>query len=162
MTRVVVLGDTHVRRGQARRLSDATYELLMAADAIWHTGDVVIPELLDELAGFAPVTAVLGNNDHELVGSLPERVEEVIDGVRLAMVHDSGVSEGRAARMRRWFPDADVVLFGHSHLPANEAGVDGQLLVNPGSPTERRRAPTHTVAVLDIEAGAVSAEIVEV
>lgn len=152
-TRIVVLADTHLARGSSRRLPNAAYEHLLGADAIWHAGDVVVPELLDELAGFAPVTAVLGNNDHELVGRLPERAEAEVDGVRLAMVHDSGTRTGRPARMRRWFPDADVVLFGHSHEPCDEVGVEGQRLVNPGSPTWRRRAPAHTLAVLHLDAG---------
>lgn len=160
-TRLVVLADTHVARGSSRRLPDAAYQLLGRADAIWHAGDVVIPELLDELAGFAPVEAVLGNNDHELFGVLPERVEATLDGVRVAMVHDSGATKGRERRMRRWFPDADLVIFGHSHQPLDTEGVDGQRLLNPGSPTERRRAPTHTMAVVTLDAGALTAELVQ-
>jgi putative phosphoesterase len=160
-TRIVVLADTHVTRGGARRLPDRAYELLDTADAIWHAGDVVVPELLDELAGFAPVTAVLGNNDHELVGTLPERVEEVVDGVRIAMVHDSGTTKGRERRMRRWFPDADVVVFGHSHLPLDAEGVDGQRLLNPGSATWKRRAPAHTCAVLTVDGGRIRTELVD-
>jgi len=160
-TRIVVLADTHVTRGGSRRLPDRAYELLETADAIWHAGDVVVPELLDELAGFAPVTAVLGNNDHELVGTLPERVEEVVDGVRVAMVHDSGARTGREARLRRWFPDADLVVFGHSHLPLDAEGADGQRLLNPGSATWKRTAPTHTCAVLTLDDGAVAVELVD-
>lgn len=166
-TRVVVLGDTHIRRGSARRLPDAAYELLAEADQIWHAGDVLIPEFLDELRGFAPVQAVLGNNDGELLGILPERAEETVDGVRLAMVHDSGTTKGREGRMARWFPEADVVIFGHSHQPVDQAGAelgDGrrQRLLNPGSPTERRRAPSHTMAVLDLDAGSVRTRLVDV
>jgi uncharacterized protein len=157
----VVLADTHVRRGSSRRLPDAAYDHLLRADVVLHAGDVLIPELLDELSGFAPVRAVLGNNDHELLGLLPERRIEVLDGVRVAMVHDSGPTKGRAARMRRWFPDADAVVFGHSHQPEVGAGVEGQLLLNPGSPTERRRAPTHTLALLHLERGTATAELVE-
>jgi len=159
-TRVVVLADTHVTRGGSRRLPDRAYEVLDDADAIWHAGDLVVPELLDELAGFAPVTAVLGNNDHELVGRLSERVEDVVDGVRLAMVHDSGTTKGRERRMRRWFPDADVVIFGHSHEPVDAEGVDGQRLLNPGSATWKRRAAAHTLAVLTLDAGRVAVELV--
>ena len=121
----------------------------------------MIPELLDELRGFAPVTAVLGNNDHELVGVLPERVEETIDGVRMAMVHDSGATKGRERRMRRWFPEADLVVFGHSHQPVDAEGVDGQRLLNPGSATWKRRAPTHTAAVVTVEDGSIATELVE-
>lgn len=159
-TRLVVLADTHVSRGSSRRLPDGAYELLDGADAIWHAGDVVVPELLDELAGFAPVQAVLGNNDHELFGLLPERIEETIDGVRVAMVHDSGTTKGRERRMRRWFPDADLVIFGHSHQPVDVEGVDGQRLLNPGSPTQRRRAPSHTMAVVTLDGGGLDTEIV--
>ncbi len=166
-TRIVVLADTHIRRGSSRRLPDAAYDLLLEADRIWHAGDVLIPELLDELRGFAPVDAVLGNNDHELLGILPERIEEEVDGVRLAMVHETGATKGRARRVHRWFPDADVVIFGHSHQPVDEegeplAGGRRQRLLNPGSPTERRRAPTHTMAVLDLDAGQVRTRIVDV
>jgi len=161
-TRIVVLADTHVTRGGFRRLPDRAYELLDAADAIWHAGDVVVPELLDELSGFAPVTAVLGNNDHELVGTLPERIEDVVDGVRLAMVHDSGPTTGREARMRRWFPEADVVIFGHSHQPMDAEGVDGQRLLNPGSATWKRRAPAHTAAVLTVDDGRFAVEVVDI
>jgi putative phosphoesterase len=130
---------------------------------ILHAGDVLHVELLRELSAIAPTHAVLGNNDHELVDVLPvERVLD-LDGVRVAMVHDSGPRRGRERRLRARFPDADVVVFGHSHDPLCERGVDGQLLVNPGSPTERRRAPAHTVAVLDLGDGEVrDAKIVTV
>lgn len=158
-TRVVVLADTHIRRGGSRHLPDAAYELLATADQIWHAGDVLIPEFLDELGGFAPVRAVLGNNDHELVGILPERLEDTVDGVRLAMVHDSGSAKGRERRMARWFPHADVVVFGHSHDPVDLVGVDGQRLFNPGSPTERRRAPVHSIGILDLDDGRIHSEI---
>ena len=161
MTRIVVLADTHIRRGSSRRLPDAAYEHLAGADLIWHAGDVLVPELLDELAGFAPVTAVLGNNDHELSGLLPERVEEEVDGVRIAMVHDSGTTKGRERRMHRWFPDADLVIFGHSHSPLDADGTQGQRLLNPGSPTERRRAPSHTLGLVDVDDGAFHARLVD-
>lgn len=160
-TRVVVLADTHVTRGGTRRLPDSAHAHLEAADAIWHAGDVLVPELLDELSGFAPVEAVLGNNDAELVGILPERVEATVDGVRIAMVHDSGATAGRERRMRRWFPEADLVIFGHSHQPVDCEGIDGQRLLNPGSATQRRRAPTHTVAVVTCDQGRLRTEIVD-
>jgi putative phosphoesterase len=163
VTRVVVLSDTHIRRGSTRRLPDGAYAALDRAEVILHAGDVLIAELLDELRGFAPVHAVLGNNDHELVGQLPESIVVDVDGVEVAMIHDSGPRAGRAGRMRRRFPSAAVVVFGHSHLPCNELGVDGQLLFNPGSPTERRMAPTRTIGVLDLRGGRVRrAQIVDV
>jgi putative phosphoesterase len=159
----VVLSDTHVRRGGTRRLPDAAYAALDRADVILHAGDVLIPELLDELRGFAPLHAVLGNNDAELFGVLPEQTVVDLDGLRLAMVHDSGPRAGRAGRMRRRFPEADVVVFGHSHQPCDERGIDGQLLFNPGSPIERRMAPTHTIGELEVRAGKlVRAAIVDV
>ncbi len=160
MRHVVVLADTHIRRGGSRRLPDAAYDHLERADLVLHAGDILVAEVLDELAGFAPVHAVLGNNDVELAGVLPEVVELEVDGVRIGMVHDSGDAGGRARRMRRMFPDRDVVVFGHSHVPWLEAGADGQLLLNPGSPTERRRQPVHTLATLDIEDGMVVASAI--
>lgn len=163
VTRVVVLADTHIRQGSSRRLPEAAYEELRRADVILHAGDVVDEALLEELETFAPVHAVLGNNDAALAGRLPETRVLDLDGVRVAMVHDSGRREGRAARLRRCFPDADVVVFGHSHQPQCEPGVGGQLLLNPGSPTERRRAPHRTLAVLELDAGTVArAEILPV
>ena len=162
MTSVVVLSDTHIRRGSSRRLPDGAYARLEKADVILHAGDVVVSDVLDELAGFAPVHAVLGNNDHELVGLLPETLDLTLAGVRIGMVHDSGPSNGRAGRMRRRFPDADVVVFGHSHIPWNQEGFDGQLLFNPGSPTERRAQPHHTIGILDLDAGQVLAASIEV
>jgi uncharacterized protein len=157
VTHVVVLADTHIRRGGSRRLPDAAYAHLGRADVVLHAGDILVGEVLDELSGFAPVHAVLGNNDVELVGVLPEVLELTLDGVRVGMVHDSGPSAGRARRMRRKFPDSDVVVFGHSHIPWLEPGEDGQLLLNPGSATERRRQPVHTLATLDLEDGTVVA-----
>ncbi len=155
MIRVVVLSDTHIRRGGARRLSDSAYAHLERADLVLHAGDVVVADVLDELRGFAPVHAVLGNNDHELAGLLPETRLEEVAGVRVAMVHDSGPAAGRPGRLRRLFPDAGVVVFGHSHIPWNAEGIDGQLLFNPGSPTDRRAQPHHTVGTLGLEDGRV-------
>jgi hypothetical protein len=154
--RVVVLSDTHIRRGGSRRLPDAACQAVDGADLILHAGDVVTGDLLDELAELAPVHAVLGNNDTELVGALPETTLLDLAGVRVAMIHDSGPSKGRAGRMRRRFPDADVVVFGHSHIPIDELGIEGQRLFNPGSPTERRRQPHRTFGVLDLDDGQVA------
>jgi hypothetical protein len=163
MIRCLVLADTHIRPGRARRLPDAVYAELERVDVILHAGDVLTRELLDELSGFVPVHAVLGNNDRGLVGVLPEELVLDLDGVAVAMVHETGPSKGRAARVRRRFPDADVVVFGHSHQPADEIGVGGQRLFNPGSPTERRRAPSHTFGRLDFDAGhTVRHQIVEI
>ncbi|CAN5574706.1 YfcE family phosphodiesterase [soil metagenome] len=160
-THVVVLSDTHVGDGTRRRLPDAAYPHLEAADLILHAGDVVSQDLLHELAGFAPLRAVLGNNDRDLVGVLPEVLELTVADVRIAMVHDSGARAGRPGRLHRRFPDADLVVFGHSHEPCDEVGVDGQRLLNPGSCTWKRRAPSHTLAVLDLAAGAITATLVD-
>ena len=159
---VLVVSDTHL--GAALdRLPDAVWALADRADAILHAGDVTGPQLLDALAERATLHAVLGNNDLGLEGRLPEVVETELGGVRIAMVHDSGPTAGRHGRLARRFPDADVVVFGHSHRPLVEQVVDGPLLVNPGSPTQRRREPVHTVAWLELGGGSVRrAEIVEV
>ena len=160
--KVLVLADTHISASRpGRRLPDRVYERLDEADAVLHAGDVTAPALLHEIEGFAPVHAVLGNNDVAL--RLPERLEVPLGGVRVAMVHDSGPSSGRTGRLRRWFPDAGVVVFGHSHLPWREIDPGGQLHLNPGSPTERRRAPTRTVGWLELDGGDVlRADILEV
>jgi uncharacterized protein len=152
--RVVVVADTHLRRTWPnRRLPDAATRILASADVILHAGDITEQQHLDELAVHAPVHAVLGNNDRELVGVLPERRTLEFAGVRIGMVHDSGPARGREVRLRSWFPDADVVVFGHSHIPWNAIGEDGQLLFNPGSPTERRRQPHRTIGVLELADG---------
>jgi putative phosphoesterase len=156
--KVLVLSDTHL--SSPARLPAQVVELALAADAVLHAGDVTDVSVLQELSTLAPVHAVLGNND--LWMDLPESLEVSLDGVRVAMIHDSGARVGREARLRRLFPSADVVVFGHSHDPVVSC-QDGQWLVNPGSPTQRRRQPVHTVAWLELGAGAVvSAEIVEV
>ena len=161
MTDVVVLSDTHIRPGSTRRLPAAVYAALGDADLVLHAGDIMTDAVLEELAGFAPTLAVLGNNDTALVGQLPEQRVFTVGGLRIAMVHDSGASKGREARLRRRFPTADLVVFGHSHIPVDAVGLGGQRLFNPGSPTERRRQPVHTFGRLRIDEGRlVSHEIV--
>jgi hypothetical protein len=155
-----VLSDTHIRRAGTRRLSDTVYRALEEADLVLHAGDLVTAEVLDDLERFAPVRAVLGNNDVDLDGALPIEQSFDVDGVRVGMVHDSGARDGRARRMRRRFPDADIVVFGHSHIPWNEEGIDAQVLFNPGSPTERRRQPKCTYGVLDLEDGAITGRFI--
>lgn len=161
--RILVLSDTHIRRGSRRRLPDAVYDLLAGVDLVLHAGDIVEVDLLDELAGFAPTHAVLGNNDTgALTGLLDETFQAELEGVRVAMIHDSGPSKGRPARMKRRFPDADIVVYGHSHIPFDGEGLGGQRLLNPGSPTERRAQPAHTIALLDIADGTARTELVVV
>jgi putative phosphoesterase len=157
LTDVLLLADTHLGPRQADRLIARIADDLAAADVILHAGDVTDRSILAALAEYVPaggVHAVDGNNDHGL--DLPERLRVDIDGCAVAMVHDSGPAAGRANRLRRWFPDADVVVFGHSHLPWHEVDIrDGHVQhhVNPGSAMLRRRAPTCTVAHLLIDGG---------
>jgi putative phosphoesterase len=159
--RVLVLSDTHLTASTLDRMPAEVWDLAAEADIVLHAGDVVDRAVLAALAERSPVHAVLGNNDRGL--DLAEVLELEIDGVRVAMIHDSGARAGREQRMARRFPDARVVVFGHSHDPLVQPGVDGQLLVNPGSPTQRRRQPVHTVAMLELDGGEVlRAELVEV
>lgn len=159
---IVVLSDTHLRDmsrrgGPARWLPDRVIESLGRASAILHAGDVVEAGVLARLRSYAPVHAVLGNNDRSLVGALPVTRTVDLAGVRIGMVHDSGRRSGRAARLRKMFPECDVVVFGHSHEPVTEVGVDGQLLFNPGSPTQRRRQPFATFGELELASGRIVA-----
>jgi uncharacterized protein len=164
--RALVVADTHLGAGQGARLIERLRDadLTRDIDAVFHAGDVVHEDVLDALSAIASVHAVLGNNDRGL--QLPERLEVEIGGCLIAMVHDSGPSAGRTARLRRWFPTADVVLFGHSHIPWHETHVDDrghvQHHVNPGSAIQRRRQPRHTAAVLELRPGVVDVTIVPV
>ena len=161
--KVVVLADTHApRRWRSCPLRVAAH--LRGADLILHAGDVCTADVLDELAAYAPVHAVRGNNDGPDVAAwgAPDTLELGLGGVRLAMIHDSGPRSGRPARLRGRFPDAGLVVFGHSHIPVDLA-ADGQRIFNPGSPTDRRREPHGTIGVLDIDGGRlVAAAIVAV
>ncbi|WP_103565268.1 metallophosphoesterase family protein [Actinomadura rubteroloni] len=151
--KVVVLSDTHAPR-RWKGVPAAVAGHLRGADAILHAGDVCTAGVLDELTSFAPVHAVLGNNDGPDVAAwgAPERLELDLDGLPVAMVHDSGAKVGRTARMRRWFPSAQLVVFGHSHIPLDVTG-DGVRIFNPGSPTDRRRQPHGTIGLLSITDG---------
>jgi putative phosphoesterase len=153
--RLAVISDTHLPKG-ARRLPDACLERLGAADAILHAGDFVAAAVLEGLEALGPpVHAVHGNVDEPaLRARLPAVARVVLDGVRLVLVHDAGPRAGRLARLRARFPDADLVVFGHSHLPLHERSEDGAFqILNPGSPTERRRAPHHTMACAELADG---------
>ncbi len=151
--RVVALSDTHAPRFW-KRCPPGVARHLEGADLVLHAGDVCRAEVLDELAAFAPVRVVLGNNDGADVAAwgAPETLELDLDGLRVAMVHDSGPATGRLPRLRRRFPGVDLVVFGHSHIPW-DTSADGLRIVNPGSPTDRRRQPSGTLATLDIDAG---------
>lgn len=161
--KVVVLSDTHAPR-RWKVCPPAVAAHLRGTDLILHAGDVCVPEVLDELTEYAPVQAVLGNNDlPEVAGwGAPERLSLELAGLRVSMIHDSGPATGRNARMRRLFPDADLVVFGHSHIPL-DVTADGIRIFNPGSPTDRRRQSQGTLGLLTIEAGdLISALIVPV
>ncbi len=151
--RVVVLSDTHAPR-RWRSCPPRVAAELRGADLILHAGDVCTAPVLAELAQYAPVTAVLGNNDGQDVADwgAAETAALTLDGLRVAMLHDSGPAAGRLARMRRRFPEADLVVFGHSHIPLDQSGY-GLRIFNPGSPTDRRRQPHGTLGVLRIEDG---------
>jgi putative phosphoesterase len=160
---VIVLSDTH---GPYRWKScpPTVAAHLRTADLILHAGDVCVAEVLDELAQYAPVRVVSGNNDGpDVVGwGAPETLDLDIDGLGVSMIHDSGQATGRTTRMRRRFPTADVVVFGHSHIPLDTTG-DGVRIFNPGSPTDRRRQPHGTLGVWRVEDGSlVRADIVPV
>jgi uncharacterized protein len=149
--KVAVLSDTHAPR-HWRRCPPLVARHLRDVDLILHAGDVCTADVLDELAGFAPVKAVCGNNDGAdvVAWGAPETLELDLEGLRVAMVHDSGPAAGRAARLHRWFPNAQLVVFGHSHIPLDETG-HGVRIFNPGSPTDKRRQPHGTMGLLLIE-----------
>jgi uncharacterized protein len=160
VTRLAVISDTHLPRG-ARRLPDRCVELLRGADAILHAGDLSSAETLAELRALGPpLHAVYGNVDEPAVlARLPAALMLEIEGARIAMLHDSGPAAGRMARMRARFPEADAVVFGHSHIPLHEES-EGFAIFNPGSPTERRRAPHHTMGVATVTEGRLVFELV--
>ena len=162
--RVAVLSDTHAP-ARWKGCPPAVAAHLQGADLILHAGDVCVARVLDELAAFAPVLAVLGNNDGPDVAAWGAPVTRTmdLDGLLVGMVHDAGPFAGRAARLARRFPRAGLVVFGHSHIPMDAEGLHVPRIFNPGSPTDRRRQPRGTMGVLEIADGALrSARIVPV
>jgi uncharacterized protein len=161
---VAVISDTHMPRGP-RRLPPACIERIRSADLLLHAGDFMTLEVLRQLEAIGPPLAgVHGNVDTaELRRLLPaERVVDV-GGVRIALVHDAGPRAGRLERMRRRFGDrAAAVVFGHSHLPLHERAADGFQIFNPGSPTERRRAPAHTMGLARVDTHGIAFELLSV
>jgi putative phosphoesterase len=153
--RAVLLADTHIPDGSERSLDDRVLGAAANADMILHAGDATGGNLLDRLAELAPVHAVLGNNDVGLAARLPDELTLDLDRVAVALVHDAGPRRGRPARLARRFPDADLVVFGHSHQPEDVVPDNGPRLFNPGSPTQRRRAPTRTFGLLEVRRGRV-------
>jgi len=158
--KLAVISDTHMPRG-GRELPGRCLELLASADLIVHAGDFMELPVLERLRGIGPVVAVHGNVDSpELRAELPEAASFEAGGATIAIVHDSGPAKGRLERMRARFPEADAVVFGHSHQPLHEAR-DGFQIFNPGSPTERRRAPSHTMGMAEADGGEVRFELVD-
>jgi putative phosphoesterase len=157
---IAVISDTHLPRGR-RRLPDGCVERIRTADLVLHAGDVSTPEVLDEIEAIGPpVRAVHGNVDSEsLRERLPETLTVDADGSRIAMVHDAGPARRRLERMRARFPDAHAVVFGHSHIPLHER-ANGFQIFNPGSPTERRRQPRHTMGMARAGGGSLRFELV--
>jgi putative phosphoesterase len=162
LTRVVVLSDTHMPRG-ARRLPDACLDVLRSADLILHAGDFCALAVLEELRALGPpVQGVHGNADEpELRALLPEQLVVDAGGARIGLLHDPGPAQGRETRLVARFPDCEAVVYGHTHLPVVERSADVWLL-NPGSPTERRRGPFRSLLVLEVEDGEVRPELVRV
>ena len=159
---IAVISDTHLPRG-ARRLPDECIDRIAAADLLLHAGDFSTLEVLRELEAIRPpVVGVHGNVDSaELRRLLPEERVVEAEGARVAMLHDAGPRAGRLARLRVRFGErADVVVFGHSHMPLHERAEDGFQIFNPGSPTERRRAPAHTMGLVEIRDGLPRCELV--
>ncbi len=159
--RLAIISDTHMPKG-TRALPAGCVRRLREADAILHAGDLIAPGVLRSLEILGPpVHAVHGNVDTaELQATLPATVELEFEGIRIAMTHDGGPANGRLGRLRRDFPRAAAVIFGHSHLPLHERGEDGFQIFNPGSPTERRRAPAHTMGIADVDAAGISLALV--
>lgn len=158
--RIAVISDTHLPRG-SRALPELCVELIRGSQLLLHAGDVATADVLAQIEAIGPpVAAVQGNIDSaELRERLPvERVVQA-EGARIAMLHDAGPPSGRLARMRARFPDADALVFGHSHIPLHEEW-DGFQIFNPGSPTDRRRQASHTMGIATVEAGRIFFETV--
>jgi putative phosphoesterase len=155
--RVLVTSDTHLVLGA--KLPAALLELADRADHVVHAGDFVTMDVHATLAALAPITAVHGNVcDAEVAATLPERTQVQLGGVTIGVVHDPGAAAGRHERLRGWFPGCGIVVYGHTHMPELERTDDDELLViNPGSPVQRRRAPWHSACWLELADGDVVA-----
>jgi putative phosphoesterase len=151
---LVLTADTHVPK-RARNLPDELWKAIDRADVVVHAGDWVDPALLDAmLARAATLIGVVGNNDGPaLAERLPEVARSTLDGLRLAVVHETGPAAGRERRCAARFPDCDVLVFGHSHIPWDSVAPGGLRLLNPGSPTDRRRQPVATYMTASVRAG---------
>ncbi len=158
--RIAVLADTHIPK-RAKTLPDSAWKILKSAQVILHAGDVLTKDFLDQLSQLAPLYAVRGNNDIDL-STLPETLELELENTTIAMIHDSGPKKQRGERLRKRFPKADVVVFGHSHIPINQY-EHNLLLFNPGSATDRRTQPQLTMGWLELNDGKIQkAEILTI
>ncbi len=156
---LAIISDTHMPRG-ARALPQDCLERCRAADAILHAGDLVDVAVLELLRSLGPpLHAISGNVDTEAVRRLvPARLQLEFGGARIGMVHIPGPAARRLERLRAAFPNCDAVIFGHTHMPEHEER-DGFQIFNPGSPTERRRAPARTMGIATVEDGAIRFEL---
>jgi uncharacterized protein len=157
---VAVIADTHLPRG-ARRLPEECLRRLAAADAILHAGDLVATAVLDELHAFGvPVHAVHGNADEPaLRDALPKELVVELGGARIGMTHIPGPKAGREARLAGRFPGCDAIVYGHTHVAQAEQ-VGGVWILNPGSPTEKRRSPSRSMLALDVVDGRIRPELI--
>jgi putative phosphoesterase len=160
---IAIISDTHMPRGNRRLPSDCVRRL-ETADLIVHAGDLCSISVLRELEAINRVVAVQGNvDDGELRRLLPRVATLPIDSSpQVVVVHDAGPARRRTERLRARFPSAQAVIFGHSHLPLHDRGPDGFQIFNPGSPTERRRAPAHTMGIARVVDGQIEFELVAV
>ncbi|TDL46352.1 metallophosphoesterase [Microbacterium oleivorans] len=153
--RLLLISDTHIP-GRARTLPDAVRREADAADLTVHAGDWVAASVLDDLRQHGEVLGVYGNNDGaDLRAVLPEVARREIEGVRVAVVHETGQKQRREERMDAAFPGTDLLVFGHSHIPWDTTAPSGMRLLNPGSPTDRRRQPAHTLMVVEVADGGI-------
>jgi putative phosphoesterase len=155
-SRLLLIADTHVPK-RARQLPAQVWDAVEQTDVVFHAGDWVEPELLNEFEQrSSQLVAVYGNNDgEELRARLPEVARVTIEGVHFAMIHETGAATGREKRADANFPDTDVLVFGHSHIPWDTTSPGGLRLLNPGSPTDRRRQPVCTYMTVLVDAGQV-------
>jgi putative phosphoesterase len=157
--KVAVISDTHLPRG-ARRIPETCLEQLRTANAILHAGDFTALATLEELEALGPpLHGVHGNMDDAGVRNrLPAQTVVELSGARIGMTHDPGARAGRETRLVRRFPGCDAVVYGHTHVP-DVVSHEGVWILNPGSPTERRRAPTHTMLILEMDAGRMDVQL---
>ena len=154
---LLIISDTHIP-ARAGDLPGQLWDAVERADVVIHAGDWVVPALLDELEDRAArLVGVFGNNDGaELRRRLPEVARLTLDGLRVAVVHETGGTAGRELRADRGYPDVDLLIFGHSHIPWDTVSPGGMRLLNPGSPTDRRRQPACTFLTASVRAGVLS------